>query len=164
MGRDRVFIYVPFDPDIYKSKDVNVVVSNGLNYHDRYTAVGTNVPKCILTITYQENEIFYRGTLPYAIYYDEFDDDVDWEIDAASLSEKKLVKVILNKALPMMGLVLWWSKPFTHVPEIDTQKDILDRKVEKVTNAINKDSKDILEKDDDIVKSDTSIKSTKERE
>merc|ERR1712087_820633 len=86
------------------------------------------------------------------------------EIDTVSLSNKKLVKIILNKALPMMGLVLWWNKPFTHVPEIDTQKDIVDRKVEKVTNTINKDSEDILEIDDSSVKSDTSINSSKERE
>jgi Ser-tRNA(Ala) deacylase AlaX len=100
--------------------------------------VGTLQDKGALRIYHNEHTIL-QGTLPYFVHYPEEDDEeeegesIDWEItpDPYSLlnnphTTMRLIRITFNKAVPMAGLVVWWTKPLMHFPDIDL-KDIESR-------------------------------------
>jgi hypothetical protein len=117
----------------------NCHVTNMIQYEDRFTAVGQHQSKQQLRITMITNQIsivVMDVTMYHPIYLPNDDDDVDWTIEAITHNgedkydnpmklvepyeknnEKKYISLILYKATPMMGLTIWWKKPFIQCNE-----------------------------------------------
>ena len=94
----------------------------------------------------QQQVELLSGHLPHFVYLPEDDDCVDWDIvnlkdvcpgqsllqelhqemnyDISGLEENaiKLVQITLLKAVPMVGVNLWWSQPLTNCVKIDVNE------------------------------------------
>jgi len=152
--RYRVILSVLFNSANYSSKDISVSVIGALPYEDRHCAVmketridGEHEVKgegshgflraCATNKHENKTEIsLIEGYLPYPIHLDEDEEEVDWNIstDESPISSSKsdrIIKIYLNKAVPMGGITIWWNRPLMDYPQINTQTDIEGRNVIK---------------------------------
>jgi hypothetical protein len=136
--RNEVILSIAFDFKTIRSKDIRVSISGALTYRDRCAAMSNahtlrsdsgsesgSEGKGSLNVvggTHQE-KLILQGELPYFVHLPEAEEDVDWEIDVTDPNEK-LIKITFLKAVPMQGIVIWWSRPLVHFPEIDVIQDI----------------------------------------
>ena len=88
-----------------------------------------------LTISVEgRDEKILEGDLEYHVHFPEGEDALDWtiETDAGAGTgtgtgtdpSTKYLHVTLLKAVPMEGITVWWSRPLSHLPEIDVVADI----------------------------------------
>ena len=103
-------------PTTVLAKHVSVYLSGAvLNYADRYTASGD--PRATLHVTVHSLSLL-TSKLPYPIHYAEHDDNnVDWTMEY--LNDSRFLTIVLHKAAPMQGLVLWWRRPLQEMHEIN---------------------------------------------
>lgn len=135
---NEVILSIAFDFKTIRSKDIRVSVSGAIPYRDRCAAMSNSHTlrpaagseslsegKGSLNVvggTHQE-KLILQGELPYFVHLPEAEEDVDWEIDVTDPNEK-LLKITFLKAVPMQGIIIWWSRPLLHFPEIDVIQDI----------------------------------------
>lgn len=144
--RHAITLRLGFSPTIFPTRGIRVRVKGALKYSDRFSAVGSGVMSGykaesdddelshglveIISISNQNNEetILLTGKLPRPIHLNQDEDAIDFEIED-NLSEgsgdkeenkcTKLVTIVMSKAVPMMGMVLWWDCPLVGYPQID---------------------------------------------
>lgn len=121
--RNEAIVSISYDSTSIKSSDIRVELSGALKYADRHSAVSVgssslngrlNVYDSCKGIT------LFQGNFAYPIHLAEGEEqgDVEWEIDVTDANHK-LIRITLYKAVPMMGVTLWWKKPFVHFDDID---------------------------------------------
>lgn len=131
----EVVLSIVFDHTSIASKDIRVETMGQLKYEDRYSAVGSicfdevEGSKGKLTVKAngvdQENtQIILQGYMAYPFHLPEGEDQVDWEIDANTEPNMKMIRITFLKAVPMQGLTVWWSRPLLHFAEIDVVNDV----------------------------------------
>ena len=153
--RYTVTIRIGFSGAIFPTKSVHVRVTGALSYKDRYSAVGSGVMSgykpedngdgpsfgSIEVVSNQNGEetVLLKGKLPRPIHLNEDEDAVDYEFGDNNLATynteeatacTKLVTIIMPKAVPMAGMVLWWDCPLIGYPQIDVSL-IVDRNISK---------------------------------
>lgn len=138
--RHEVIISVAFNSKRIRPKDVLVTATGVLPYSQKSSAVGSGQNSsgegCGTIFIEAEKEyslertVLLKGILPHSVHFSEEEDEIDWEIDdylphnetfkgENSNVVDKLVRVSLHKAVPMMGVSVWWSQPLTHCSKID---------------------------------------------
>uniref|UniRef100_A0A7S1BWG7 CS domain-containing protein n=1 Tax=Corethron hystrix TaxID=216773 RepID=A0A7S1BWG7_9STRA len=147
--RYNVIISVPFDPCKIAPKDIRVKLVGALSFSDRFSAVGGELnsegheqghKKGSLSVTTTRcsssegnslSSVLFEGSLPHFVHLAEDEDGAEWEfenfehfhLDPAEIGEEtKLLRVTFRKAVPMQGISIWWDRPFSHCPAIDTKK------------------------------------------
>lgn len=90
---------------------------NGLwSFEDRCNAVGTG--QTAQLILERDSNVVLASQLAYPIHAGQDDDnEVDWSLETHN-AQKYLV-VLLHKATPMAGLILWWKRPLLDCDEIN---------------------------------------------
>ena len=79
--------------------------------------------------------ILLKGKLPHPIHLNQDEDDIDFEIEDNNIAvdvgdvskdesnnkniNNKLVTIIMPKAVPMSGMVIWWDCPLVGYPKIN---------------------------------------------
>ena len=132
--RKEVILTISYDFKSIRSKDIRVNLSGAIPYQDRCAAVSNPNStasdanpdsKGSLTVMGGERQeiVLLQGELPHFVYLSEGEEEMDWEIDVTD-PDRKLIKITFLKAVPMSGVVIWWSRPLLHFPEIDVVKDI----------------------------------------
>ena len=103
-------------PTTLLAKHVTVHLSGTvLSYANRYTASGD--PRATLHVIANSLSLL-TSNLPYPIHFAEHDDNnVDWTMEY--LGKSRFLTIVLHKAAPMQGLVLWWRKPLQEMHDID---------------------------------------------
>lgn len=104
---------------ISKKRKLNVIVVGSLSYQDRSTAtVANNSPELVVEDITAEKICLWKTTLPHPVHRTEDDEDesVDWSIEAHG-DGKRFLTIVLNKAVPMPGMFLWWKRPTMDCPE-----------------------------------------------
>jgi len=151
-NRYQVILSIGFDSKVIPSSSIRVQTTGLVSYTNRFSAVGTLQDKGTVSICYYKNKdtstILLEGTLPHFVHYPESQQDhddeneqVDWEITPYPIitetnNTMRLIRITLNKAVPMAGLIVWWTKPLNHFPDIELQ-DITSR-TSADTNTSNK--------------------------
>jgi hypothetical protein len=99
-----------------EEKVASVAVEGILPYGDRCSAVGSSKAKLVCTL--KNGSILLEGELPHPVHLGAEDDEaVDWSVEEEDSG--RFLAIVLNKAVPMQGLSLWWRRPLMDVPEID---------------------------------------------
>ena len=130
-GQDRrqVTISVPFDPSLQRTKNIAVNLIGSYAYVDRNSAVGnTKKVGALLTVSCKGATLL-SGSTPHPVHLAENEDDVDWDIEEVNAdgngtndkSTIKFVRIHLNKACPMEGVTIWWSRPLLQFAEINVE-------------------------------------------
>jgi len=138
--RHEVIISVAFSSKRIRPKDIFVTATGVLPYSQKSSAVGSGQNRSgegCGTISIEakaeyslERTVLLEGTLPHFVHFSEEEDEIDWDIEdyephndtfeeENSNAVDKLVRVSLHKAVPMIGVSLWWSQPLTHCSKID---------------------------------------------
>jgi hypothetical protein len=85
----------------------------------------------IVSVSSESQEtVLFNGLLPRPIHLNQDEDEVEFEIENANnitnddnteedLCCDRFVSIIMPKAVPMHGLVLWWDSPIVGFPKID---------------------------------------------
>ncbi|GMI41312.1 hypothetical protein TeGR_g6439 [Tetraparma gracilis] len=116
--RSTVSISTPLPPSTLASA-LSVAISNAHPFSSRHSAVGTPSP-AVLTATLNSTNPLFSLPLPHPVFTgDEEDEDaaLDWEIETFQTS--RFLTVTLNKAVPMVGVVVWWPTCVVSGAEID---------------------------------------------
>ena len=164
--RYTVTIRIGFPPLIFPSKSIRVHVKGALKYTDRFSAVGSgsmggykagnddpsfgSIEVTSLDDKGEETMLLY-GNLPRPIHLNEGEDEIDFEIEdnhhlGNNSSEcTKLVSITFPKAVPMVGLVLWWDCPLIGFPQIDVS-NMQGRQSSKGDNMQQNDKKEAWKK------------------
>lgn len=120
--------------ELLPTEKVSSVQVDGIfSYADRHCAVGDvtsdqSTSKCHLRILGKPNvptstepnepyPVILEGDLPHPVHLAQDDDEIDWTIDQGTVG-RRFVLVTLLKAVPMIGLFLWWKRPLLDFPEI----------------------------------------------
>lgn len=85
-----------------------------------------------------QETVLFNGLLPRPIHLNQEEDQVEFEIEDATITNDindgeepyccdRFASIIMPKAVPMHGLVLWWECPIVGFPKIDVSS-IQDRK------------------------------------
>ena len=139
--RYAVTLRLGFPPSVFSTRSIRVRVVGALKYSDRNSAVGNGEigerePSFgtieIVSVACDSGQsnvetVLLRGRLPRPIHLNEDEDEIHYEIEDNLCSTSsdddhactKLVSVILPKAVPMSGMVLWWDCPLVGLPKID---------------------------------------------
>jgi hypothetical protein len=133
-----------FPPLLFPSKSIRVRVTGALNYKDRFSAVGSGAMSGYKPEDGQDDSAFgsieivslaignsetllLSGKLPRPVYLNQDDDEIGFDIednlsaDATSTNTQstKFVTIVLPKAVPMEGMIIWWERPLLGFPKID---------------------------------------------
>jgi hypothetical protein len=115
----------------------SVKIDGILSYADRHSATGTTTkPHLTCRRVKQQskdtedtnNVIILEGDLPHPVHYAEDDDeDIDWCIvrdDDGSNNHQnnstRYLQITLYKAVPMVGMFVWWRRPLMQYSEIES--------------------------------------------
>jgi len=100
-------------PTDTRSSDVTVVLEGAVSHQDCHCATLTE-KRPTLTVTIN-TVVVLEGELPYPVFMEE--DILDWTLETCDEKNKHLV-ISLNKAMPMPGMTLWWTRPMIQFEEI----------------------------------------------
>lgn len=100
---------IPLDT---KASSVQVLLKGAVSVEDRHAATLTNT-KPTLQITVNHTTLL-EGQLPYPVYLQ--DNVMDWTLE--TFHNQKYLVVSLNKATPMPGMTINWTRPMMHFDEI----------------------------------------------
>jgi hypothetical protein len=121
------------------SKDIRVTVEGILPFQERQMAVGTLKPKLQVYASTATNEkiVLLHDELPHPVHLPQDDEEeetgnlkknhgqvvgvrpLDWVIERQVLTDAPYISITLFKAVPMMGMSIWWKRPLLSVPELD---------------------------------------------
>lgn len=136
-NRHEVIFNIAFDPSTCIVKDIKLKVEGAVPYSQRFSAVGTGAGDegCgSMVVEATNGKILLKGQLPHFVHFPEDEEQLDWEvidpfeeypgqpIDFSIIKEfscKKLLRITMMKAVPMVGVTMWWSQPLSHFPKID---------------------------------------------
>ena len=132
-----------FPSSIFPPRGIRVRVKGALKYADRFSAVGTGVMSgnkddtdgyygeveiVSKSTDSKEETVLLTGKLPRPIHLNQDEDEIDFEMEdnlgnegggSNNKSCDKLVTIIMPKAVPMMGMIIWWDCPLVGYPQID---------------------------------------------
>ncbi|GMH60985.1 hypothetical protein TrLO_g13660 [Triparma laevis f. longispina] len=100
-------------PSTTKSPTLTVTLKDAFTFKDRNAAVGK--AKCSLLVSLEGEEIL-NDVLMHNVYHGDSDDPdlelltPDWELKTYGSS--KYLQITLQKAVPMSGVVIWWTRVF----------------------------------------------------
>ncbi|KAL3794420.1 hypothetical protein HJC23_012957 [Cyclotella cryptica] len=130
-----------FPPLLFPSKSIRVRVTGALNYKDRFSAVGSGAMsgykagdgqddsafgaiEIVSLATDKSETLLLSGKLPRPVYLNQGEDEIGFDIEdniAADIESNntKFVTIVLPKAVPMEGMIIWWERPLLGFPTID---------------------------------------------
>ena len=100
-------------------KKWQVTLRGQLSYADRHVGVSSTT-KATLAVQNDSQSLLPPTALPYPVHAAQDDEDgdaVDWTMERAPNNQAYLC-VTLYKAVPMEGVVVWWSRPLEGTDEI----------------------------------------------
>ncbi|KAL7527717.1 hypothetical protein ACHAXR_002091 [Thalassiosira sp. AJA248-18] len=156
--RHTITLRLGFPSATIPTRSVRTRVKGALKYADRFSAVGSGVMSgykddssdnetshgsveiISLSNENQEEKILLTGKLPRPVHLNQDEDEIDFEIEdnldegasAGDCNCNKLVTIVMPKAVPMAGMVLWWDCPLVGYPQIDVST-IQERNLSKQT-------------------------------
>ncbi|KAG7358326.1 hypothetical protein IV203_014914 [Nitzschia inconspicua] len=106
-----------------EEKVSRVTVDGILSYRDRHAAMGTHKQhlKCVGK-SGTTDTVLLEGDLPHPVHLAEDDEGVDWSIVRDSHNTRYLL-ITMYKAVPMLGVFLWWKRPLMQFTEVDIEGD-----------------------------------------
>mmetsp|Transcript_37070 Transcript_37070/g.89403 ORF Transcript_37070/g.89403 Transcript_37070/m.89403 type:complete len:337 (+) Transcript_37070:160-1170(+) len=139
--RYTITLRLGIPPAIFPTRGIRVRTKGALKYLDRFSAVGSGVASGyksqsddepsygsveIVSISSQNEEetVLLSGELSRPIHLNQDEDEIDFEIEDYHGRDNeynctKCVTIIMPKAVPMAGMVLWWDRPLDGFPQID---------------------------------------------
>jgi hypothetical protein len=117
------------------SKDIRVTVEGILPFQERQMAVGTFKPKLHVYGNTATNEkiVLLQDELPHPVHLPQDEEEeigdlkhgqaggrpIDWVIERQVMTDAPYISITLFKAVPMMGMSIWWKRPLISVPDLD---------------------------------------------
>ncbi|KAL7482678.1 hypothetical protein ACHAW6_008335 [Cyclotella cf. meneghiniana] len=133
-----------FPPKLFPSKSIRVRVTGALTYKDRFSAVGSGAMSGYKTEDGQDDSAFgaieivsltndnsetllLSGKLPRPVYLNQDEDEIGFDIEddlsadatPTNAQSTKFITIVLPKAVPMEGMIIWWERPLLGFPKID---------------------------------------------